>query len=152
MDAIERLHVEDQAIIDSFREYHGVIPTGRPLHGKQLLLVTMTGVKPGRRRTIPLLYAIDGPTRIVAASAGARPDDPAWARHLRGNPNVLIELPKTRLSAVARELEGIDRDRGFAIASSQMKNLAAHQDHVARRIPLFRLIASAQSGLGSMSS
>jgi|GEM_PF-5129540 len=139
MGSIEQLHEFDQAVVDDFRVHEGCIPEGRPLYGKQLLLLTMSGVKPGRRRTVPLLYAIDGSAWIVAGSAGGRLNDPAWAVYLRRVPDVIVELPGTVFRAVAIEVAGADRGPAFALASKQMKNLDDHQRLVERQIPLFRL-------------
>jgi len=147
MDSIEELHAFDQTVIDDFRTNEGLIPDGRPLHGKQLLLLTMSGVNPGRRRTIPLLYAIDGRTWIVAASAGGRPKDPMWVDKLRRSPEIVVELPGSSFPAVAHETAGLERDRAFAVAAMQMKNLQAHQELVGRRIPLFRLVKISQGAL-----
>lgn len=56
------------------------------------LLLTATGRKSGKPRTVPLLYVeTDDGYAIVASFAGA-PDHPAWYRNLQKNPQASVQI------------------------------------------------------------
>ncbi len=56
------------------------------------LLLTATGRRSGKPRTVPLLYVeIDDGYAIVASFAGA-PEHPAWYRNLQKNPTASVQV------------------------------------------------------------
>lgn len=55
--------------------------------GSPVLLLTTTGRKTGRPRTVPLVFAWDGRQYAVIAT-----DAPAWHRNLQSNPQASIEI------------------------------------------------------------
>lgn len=143
MGSIEELHRFNQGVIDDFRQHDGAIPAGRPLADKQLLLLTITDARSCNQRTVPLLYASDQTTLVVAATAGGRDHDPDWANSLRINPIVTIEMPGQRFRATAAELSGAHRSAAYRLATGQLKRLAELQATTDRPFPLFRLVAIA---------
>ncbi len=57
--------------------------------GSPVLLLTTTGRKTNKPRTIPLVCAFDGQHYAVIAS-----DQPAWHQNLKSNPQAVIEVKK----------------------------------------------------------
>lgn len=59
--------------------------------GPRLILITTTGRKSGRKRTLPLMAGHDGSDYILVASKGGAPEHPAWYLNLKANPAVTVE-------------------------------------------------------------
>lgn len=104
-----------------------------------LVLLTTTGVKSGRQRTVPLGWVADGSEdRIVlfASNIGA-PKHPAWYVNLAADPEVTIELRGDTFAAKASALtEGAEYDRLYELFTSQMPGTDTHQGKTNRKIPM----------------
>jgi len=78
------------------------------MEGIQLLLLTTTGRKTGKKRTVPVMYFEDGGRRFIVASAGGNAKHPAWYANLQANPEVVVEVPgqsyEARATAVTPEV------------------------------------------------
>lgn len=79
----------------------GLVPT---------LLLTTTGRRSGRPRTLPLIYTEADGGYVVIASKGGAPCHPAWYRNLQANPDVDVQVKDRRFHARAREARGEARD------------------------------------------
>jgi hypothetical protein len=92
--------------VPSIRVLHAINPIvaallRTPLHGllsSQLILLTYTGRKTGKRYTIPVGYARDGEALVVFSS---RP----WRRNLHGGAPVEVLLQGRRYSGTAVPIE-----------------------------------------------
>ena len=84
---------------------------GRRLVDNDMLLLTTVGRVTGTRHTVPLLYLEDDECLIVVASWGGRPNHPEWYLNLMANPNVGVQLPGRRFSAVAHTVDTAQRAR-----------------------------------------
>src|SRR5437868_5418594 len=84
---------------------------GGKMKGAPILLLTTTGRKSGKARTMPLLYVEDGDRFAVIASAGGQQEQPAWYLNLRENPEVEVEVGRERRKLRARVAEGEERER-----------------------------------------
>src|SRR5919201_997478 len=88
--------------VPSVRVLHAINPfvsaiLRSPLHGllsTQLMLLTYTGRKSGKRYTIPVGYARDGETLVVFSSR-------SWRRNLRGGAPVEVLLQGRRYTGTA---------------------------------------------------
>ena len=65
---------------------------GGRIFGSRVLLLTTTGRKSGRERTVPLLYLKDGEDLIVVGSNGGTATPPAWWLNLMENPEATVEV------------------------------------------------------------
>jgi deazaflavin-dependent oxidoreductase (nitroreductase family) len=83
------------------------------LAGVQITMLTTTGAKTGKPRTLPVLCLPDGDDMILIASNFGRPNNPAWYHNLRANPQATIVFEGISREVVARELSGSDRERGY---------------------------------------
>lgn len=57
-----------------------------------VLLLTATGRRTGRERTVPLLYLQDGADVVVVASTGGLPHHPSWYLNVTANPHVTVQI------------------------------------------------------------
>src|SRR4051812_34950898 len=75
----------------------GRVPSGAPI-----CLLTTTGRRSGRARTVPLLYVRDGAALVVVASRGGMTSHPAWYLNLCDDPDATVQLGATTLAVRAR--------------------------------------------------
>jgi deazaflavin-dependent oxidoreductase (nitroreductase family) len=74
-----------------------------------ILLLTTTGLKSGRSRTVPLLYVKDDLSFAVVASSGGAPTHPAWYRNLEANPRVALQVGKEQFAGTARRANAVEQ-------------------------------------------
>jgi deazaflavin-dependent oxidoreductase (nitroreductase family) len=112
---------------------------GGKMKGVPILLLTTTGRKSGKRRTQPLLCIDDGGKLAVIASKGGAPEHPAWYRNLLANPDVEVELGRSRRRMRARTATGEERQRLWARAVELYPDYADYQTKTSREIPVVAL-------------
>jgi len=112
------------------------------MHRDRLVLLTTTGRHSGRRHTAPMMALHDGADLLVVASANGAPRHPAWFLNLEADPHVHVETPDAEFDAVARVLDGAERDRAWAVVTSAAPFFGEHQRQVQRRIPVVALAPS----------
>jgi deazaflavin-dependent oxidoreductase (nitroreductase family) len=78
-----------------------------------LLMLTTTGARTGRRRSLPVLGILDGDRVVVIASNYGRPRDPAWYHNLRAEPRASVAIGGVTREVRARELTGEEAERYF---------------------------------------
>ncbi len=83
---------------------------GHHLIGVPTLLLETIGRRSGTRRTNALVYAKDGASYVVVASKGGADQPPAWLLNLRAQPQVEIQVARTRMRAQAAIVEQGDPD------------------------------------------
>ena len=81
--------------------------TGGRIGGKfgtlPVVLVTVTGRKTGKRRTLPLGYLADGDRYVLVASKGGSPTHPAWFLNMMANREVVVRHGRRDQTMVARQ-------------------------------------------------
>ena len=102
----------------------------------QFLLLTTTGRKSGRPRTVPLLYLVDNGCYTLVGSYGGNPTDPAWLLNIRSNPQVSISLGNRGFSGTARIAAETERQRLWPEFISVFPNYNLYQSRTARCIPI----------------
>jgi deazaflavin-dependent oxidoreductase (nitroreductase family) len=127
----------NRSLIDTFRATNGEL-TG-DMAGSRILLLTTSGARSGRQRTIPLGFIRTGGRVYIMASLGGRPEHPAWYHNLVANPTVTVELGPDTFQAEAVVLQGEERDRVFEIAGRKIRNFADYQKRTTRVIPVVEL-------------
>ena len=70
--------------------------------GSSILLLTTTGHRSGKPRTMPLIYGRSGDDYLVVASNGGSPEPPAWFVNLNEQPEVEVQVLGDRFKARAR--------------------------------------------------
>jgi len=122
------------ALIDEFRNNGGHV-TGM-FENAPVVLITTTGAKSGKRRTIPIVHTRDGDNVVIIASKGGAPTNPDWFHNLVANPDVTVELPNETFDARARVAEGDERDRLWRAQADAMPNFDEYQKGTTRLIPV----------------
>jgi deazaflavin-dependent oxidoreductase (nitroreductase family) len=77
---------------------------GHRLLGVPCLMLRTTGRRSGQTRTNSLVYAQDGGRWLVVASKGGNPKAPAWLHNPRANPQVEVQIGRTRHQATTAEI------------------------------------------------
>lgn len=115
---------------------------GGSLGDLPILLLTATGRRSGRPRTVPLGYLRDPEdpeALVVVASQGGLPVDPPWFRNLVADPRVRVEVGRERRPMVAAVASSEERARLWPVITARYPPFAAYQRRTARQIPVVLL-------------
>jgi deazaflavin-dependent oxidoreductase (nitroreductase family) len=132
----------EDTLIRDWRAHGGVVTSG-PLTGHPLLVLTSSGAKSGEQRQAILTFSRDGGDYIVAGTAGGSPTTPAWVYNLREHPEVEIEAENRTFVAVARIVDGKERDRLWDQHVARLPHFAEYPEKARRVIPMIRLTPKA---------
>jgi deazaflavin-dependent oxidoreductase (nitroreductase family) len=128
---------DNRRVIEEFRARGGVV--GGDLAGTPLLLLTVTGARTSRPRTVPLAYLDEGDQLLVAAANGGAARNPDWYLGLVAHPDVSIEIGDRTCGATALALHGAARDLAFARYADRFPTLDQLQARTVREIPIVAL-------------
>ncbi len=109
---------------------------GARVAGMPVLLLTTTGRKSGRHRTVALTYFENDGRFIVVASYLGEPRHPSWWLNLTANPRATVQIGNRTIAVGAREAEGEERERLWQQAVRLMKDYEVYQQRTSRRIPV----------------
>lgn len=128
----------NQQVIDEFRANGGTVQTNG--FGRGLVLVHAIGARSGQERINPVanIREADG-SRLVAASKGGAPDNPAWYHNLLAHPDVTIETPEGVEQVHVTELEGAERDAAWERFKQMSDGFRSYEEKTDRVIPILRL-------------
>jgi deazaflavin-dependent oxidoreductase (nitroreductase family) len=108
--------------------------------GLPVVMLTSTGARTGRPRTVPVLGLPDGDRLVVIASNYGQPDNPGWYHNLRAHPRAVVTWQGSSVQMQARELTGAERQlhvtRGLNTYPWWAKY---HQRAAPREIPVIML-------------
>jgi deazaflavin-dependent oxidoreductase (nitroreductase family) len=107
--------------------------------------LTTTGRRSAQRRDVALYGWPDGERIVVVGSWGGSARDPAWVGNLRADPKARVRIGREEWDAIAREVEGAERDRLWALVCHAFPLYEAYQRRTERRIPLLVLERTGQS-------
>ena len=108
--------------------------------GLPTLLLTTTGRKSGRPRTVPLLYARHGDALLVVGSNWGQRQDPAWALNLLANPRATVAVRGKSRPVRARVIEGEERERVWnSILTKNWPGYENYAERSGRHINVFAL-------------
>jgi deazaflavin-dependent oxidoreductase (nitroreductase family) len=109
------------------------------LAGVQLVMLTTTGARSGRPRTLPVLGLRDGEAIVVIASNFGRQRNPSWYHNLRAHPRATVVVGGVEREVEARELAGEERERGFERGGQIYPGFEHYRRWARRAIPVVRL-------------
>ena len=112
---------------------------GSTLAGKPGILVRTIGAKSGQAHTVCLPYVRDGGDRILVASYGGGPTNPAWYYNLKANPDVVVRDRSTLVWCHASVVAGDERDALWAKVVDDAPWYGEYAARTSRTIPLIRL-------------
>jgi F420H(2)-dependent quinone reductase len=109
----------------------GHLPSGAPL-----CLLTTTGRRTGRRRTVPLLCLTHGDDLVVVASRGGMDSPPAWLLNLEAEPTATVQVGASTRRVRARAATEAERRRLWPALTAAYPHFDAYQERTSRRIPI----------------
>ena len=121
---------------------------GGTMQGLQVGLLTTTGRRSGRTRTVPVICLDDGSRFLVAASNSGLDTPPAWCLNLRAQPNAEIHTRTGSERVVARELTDSEREEAWGRLLEYNPALGGYQSCTERQIALFALERRPQAKAG----
>jgi deazaflavin-dependent oxidoreductase (nitroreductase family) len=117
---------------------------GGRLAGGPVLLLTTTGCKSGRERTVPLLYLPDGENLVIVGSNGGTATHPAWWLNLRSNPEATVEIEGRKTRVRAEEAGRAEKERLWPSLVEMYGGYEGYRRRTDREIPvvILRLLSS----------
>lgn len=83
---------------------------GGSMNGTVVLLLTTTGRRSGKQRTVPLSYMKDASSYVIAATNGGRDSQPGWFLNVRVHPQVTLQV-KDQIVKANAEIAGPEQRR-----------------------------------------
>jgi len=118
---------------------------GRVLGG-EVILVTTTGRRSGRPRTVALFgWREPGGWAVIASRGGSR-TIPSWYRNLAADPDVVVQAGGAKFAARARELAGSDYEAAFERAAAVYPGYRLYRRESPVPIPI--VLLGSRDGLG----
>ncbi len=132
------LHRVDELV---FRLTDGKHTLSNLVTGLPVIMLTTTGARSGKARTVPVLGLPDGDRVVVIASGYAQGSRrPAWYHNLRANPEARATVHGVAHRVRAYEAEGDERDRLWRKGLEVYPGFADYQQRVAEpHIPVMVL-------------
>ena len=118
----------------------------RATGGAPVLLLTTTGRRSGRPRTVAVGHLRIGDDVFIAGTNGGQPALPSWIYNLRANPSAVVEIGSERYSTRAEFLDGEEWERHWQRLIKAFPIYAQAQRFSGRKIPLARLCRVVGSG------
>ncbi len=112
---------------------------GVEIYDRPVVLLTVTGVKTGKQRYVPLMRVEKDGRYAMVASKGGAPEHPSWYFNVKANPSVTVQDGDRVVQLTARELEGPEREEWWRLAVEAYPPYAEYQTKTARQIPVFVL-------------
>ena len=104
-----------------------------------VLLLTTTGRKTGKQRTLPLVYIMDGSAYVITASAGGADKHPGWFFNIRSNPQATVQVKDKHITVTA-EIAGPEKKSELWTRLVEVApNFAGYQKRTGREIPMLIL-------------
>lgn len=113
---------------------------GGRLRGElRALLLTTTGRKSGKRRTVPLPYTSIGDELVLVASLCGSDRDPAWSLNLKAQPEAEVQVGRKVRRVRAEQATAEERQRMWPQITGHIPELAEFQKLTDRQFPIFIL-------------
>jgi deazaflavin-dependent oxidoreductase (nitroreductase family) len=110
---------------------------GGQMMGSPILLLTTTGRKTGKQRTIPIAYVRDDEGHyVITGTNGGRAVHPAWWHNLQANPHASIQVLGQHLPIVASETPSPQREELYAKFEAMQAGYSRYKSMSERRIPV----------------
>ena len=101
-----------------------------------VLLLTTTGRKTGKQRTLPLVYIMDDSDYVITASAGGADKHPSWYFNIRSNPQATIQVKDKHIQVTAEIAEPEKKSELWARLVEVAPNFAGYEKRTSREIPM----------------
>lgn len=104
-----------------------------------MLLLTTTGRRSGKRRTVPLSYVDRGDVLVLIGSKGGAPRHPAWYLNLEANPEVEVQIGREHMQLRARRASADEAGRLWPEVLARAPGYGRYRARTSREIPLVLL-------------
>jgi F420H(2)-dependent quinone reductase len=138
-NAVTRLHSM------LYRSSNGVI--GGMLANSPVLLLTTTGRRSGKQRTVPLLYLMDAGNVVLVASNGGAVKHPTWWLNLQTTPEAQIQIKGIRRRVKAEQASAAEKQRLWPRLTTMYPGYKRYQEITDRDIPVVILRSIEQDGI-----
>ena len=105
--------------------------------GRDVMLVSMTGAKTGKTRTIPLMYVPYKDGVILVGSQGGAPKSPVWVRSVEKNPDVVVQYKGEKMQLRARRADDAEKAEVWPVCVEYYREYEDYQQRTERNIPVF---------------
>lgn len=104
------------------------------------MLLTVTGRKTGKSRTLPLIYIEDGGRFVIAAAySGSDTDPPVWWLNLKANPAAQVQVRGVTVPVEAAEAKADEREELWRRLVQMYPYFADYETRTTRQIPVIVL-------------
>ena len=110
-----------------------------------VLLLTTTGARSGKPRTVPLLYVERGDDLAIIGTRFGSTRHPGWYHNLRADPKAQVEIKGKRRSYVAREADADERVELWAQATKMYAGYDKYAPRANRKIPVIVLTPASET-------
>jgi F420H(2)-dependent quinone reductase len=117
-----------------YRSSNGAI--GGRIANSPVLLLTTTGRRSGKQRTVPLLYLRDGGNVVLVASNGGAVRHPTWWLNLQTTPEAWIQVKGIRRRVTAEQASAADKQRLWPRLTAMYPGYKRYQEITDRDIPV----------------
>ena len=100
------------------------------------LLLTVSGRKTGKLRTIPLIYIADGDRFIIAAAYSGSDQHPTWWLNLRHSQEALVQVMRVKTRVRARVAAPHERAHYWTQLVAMYPYFTEYQARTQREIPV----------------
>ena len=111
-----------------------------------VLLLTTTGAKSGRTRTVPLLYIETDDAIAIIGSRFGSTKHPGWYHNLRADPRATVEIKGERTARVARPANADERAEIWSRAVKMYSGYDKYAQRANRKIPVMVLAPADGAG------
>ena len=125
---------------------------GSRIWGLEIVLLTTTGRRSGRQRTVPLCSLRNGDGFVVIASYGGLDRSPGWWLNLQQQPRATVRLGRNTHYVVGREATPSEHEHLWAQITTRAPGYLDYQRRTNRRIPVVLLEPLTQTSTASPSS
>jgi F420H(2)-dependent quinone reductase len=122
---------------------------GAAFTGMPVLLLTTTGRRSGKPRSVTLTYFKDGDRLVVVGSNAGEDRHPAWWLNLREQPEATVQIGGTISQVRAMEAVGAERVRLWAELTRRDPAYDEYRLRTDRRIPVV-VLQPVEASPGSM--
>ncbi len=109
------------------------------MRGAPVCLITTTGRKTRRKRTVALIYLEDGDDLILVASKGGMPHHPQWYLNMESSADVEVEIGTTVTPMKARRASDEEKAAYWPKLLEIYPDYADYQARTPRNIPVMIL-------------
>jgi deazaflavin-dependent oxidoreductase (nitroreductase family) len=117
-----------------YRSSKGVI--GGRIANSPVLLLTTTGRRSGKQRTVPLLYLMDGRNVVLVASNGGAVTHPTWWLNLETTSEAWIQIKGIRRRVKAERASAAEKQRLWQRLTAMYPGYKRYQEITDRDIPV----------------